>query len=351
MIRTFVWLLRSFSVSKFANNLMDFRLEKYINRSLIELLKNTTLGTNGAKYKHLDIEKRIHLVDNPLHFTLTKNQKILGNITFCNREKGIYLRYFAFDNRFQGTGKKRSKASKSLLKNKIELLFEQLELDENKSFYAYIDPKNTRSKWLSEQFRFQSQGKLITQTFSRFYPKASKQLQVIDNFNEIAALVRKQYGNHHYYFEKQSSLPEFLALKNENEELLAFAKFTKVNWEICRLPGKFGGILTKLIPFIPLLNKLIRPKLHSFIVPEIVSLLDEKPEHLQELFSSALAYYSVNSLVWWVDINDSIYQKNFKKINWGLLDKLVGRSEVEIVVRGKLTKSNVPFFVSAFDMI
>lgn len=330
---------------------MDFHLENNLNPALIELLKKTTLGTNGAKYKHLDIEKRVHLLDNPLHYSLKRKEKIIGNITFCNREKAIYLRYLAFDKRFQGTGIKKSNTSKNILKNKIKCLFEQLESEQKKCFYAYIDPKNTRSKWLSEQFGFVSQGKLVTQTFSRLYPKLSNNLSIIHDFNEISTIVRNQYRNHHFYFEKQCSLPEFLAIKNENNEILALAKFTKVNWEISRLPGKFGGILTKIICYIPFINKLINPKLHSFIVPEIVCLPSNKSIHLQQLFTSALAHHGVNSLIWWIDINDQIYLENFKKIKWGLMDKILGKSSVEIVVRGKNDKINYPFFVCAFDMI
>lgn len=330
---------------------MDFQFRNSFEPELILLLKHTTLGTNGAKYKNLDIEERILLADHPNSFSLKRSNNIIANITFCNRPHGHYLRYFAFDKRFQGAGEKKSNVNNSRIKEKIEYVFKQLESQDGKICYAYIDPRNTRSKWMSEQFGFKTYGTISTQAFSRFYPKSSNRLKVISDFSLISDLVRKQYGEHQYYFETQSAIPDFLTIQNENAEILALAKFTKVHWEISRLPGKYGALLTKLIPHIPFLNKLINPKLHAFIVPEIVCVPSNNKEHLEELFSSALAHYKVYSLLWWVDVKDAIYQQFQKKVKWGLLNKIIGVAPVDIVVRGDFKGNKAPFFICAFDMI
>jgi hypothetical protein len=330
---------------------MNFQFSCSFEPALILLLKQTTLGTNGAKYRHLDIEERIQLADNPLSFSLKRNESLIANITFCKREHALYLRYFAFDKRFQGTGEKKPNSRNSGLKGKIEEVFKELEFKENKCCYAYIDPKNTRSKWMSQQFGFKSRGTIATQAFSRFYPKKSVRLKIINDFNEISELVRQQYEKHQFYFEAQSGKPDFLGLKNDSDQIIALAKFTKVHWEINRLPGKWGGVVAKILPFIPLLNKLIHPKSHQFIVPEIVCIPSNKSEHLEELFSSALAHFNVNSLLWWVDEKDSVYKEFRSKVKWGFLDKMLGVSPVDIVVRGALKETDSPFFVCAFDMI
>ena len=41
-----------------------------ISENLLELLSGFELGTNGAKYVHLDIEERIKEADHPLSFSL-----------------------------------------------------------------------------------------------------------------------------------------------------------------------------------------------------------------------------------------------------------------------------------------
>ena len=46
-----------------------------ISENLIELLSGVELGTNGAKYVHLDIKERIKEADHPLSFSLERNNR------------------------------------------------------------------------------------------------------------------------------------------------------------------------------------------------------------------------------------------------------------------------------------
>ena len=127
-----------------------------------------------------------------------------------------------------------------------------------------------------------------------------------------------------------------------------------MNWEIVRLPGKLGRILVKIIPFIPVLNKLIKPKNHTFLVPEIVVIKDNNPTLLNELFSGILAAEKLNLLLWWIDKQDPLYRSIKDKIKWGFFNKLIGVNPVDVVERRNPTSkaiSKVPVFVTAFDMV
>ena len=84
-----------------------FKLRLEATPALLELLNNTTLGTNGAKYRHLDTSKRILEADNPLFLSVERNDKVLGNITFCQRDNFWYIRYFAFSTYTQSGIKKK----------------------------------------------------------------------------------------------------------------------------------------------------------------------------------------------------------------------------------------------------
>ena len=103
---------------------MQFEQSNEINADLVALFAQTVLGTNGAKYKHLDVVQSVKQTDNPLSFSLRRNELLIANITFCKRPFGLYLRYFAFDKRFQSRGKARAN-QKSSIKQKIEGVFEQ----------------------------------------------------------------------------------------------------------------------------------------------------------------------------------------------------------------------------------
>lgn len=338
--------------------LFKFRTE--VTSGILDLLQGTTLGTNGAKYKHLDTATRIYEADNPLFLAVERREKTLGNATFCRRDGHWYVRYFAFQSTLQSIGNKKShQKGNSLLKSELNSFFAQaLEGNQEhqpiKSFYAYIDPKNDKSKWMSESFGFKTIAHLATQSFSRVNPKKSNRLTICHDWNEIAPIIRPFYSGNKYYFETHCSKPPFYVLKNDANEIIACARTVNVNWEIVRLPGKLGGLLTKVIPYIPFLRKLIRPKKHQFLVPEIVWAENNDSEMLTELFESMLADQHLNLILWWTDIRNPLYRQVKSEINWGLLHKVIGVSPVDVVQLCSKTyqdQNQAPVFVTAFDMV
>lgn len=322
---------------------------------IIDLLESVTLGTNGAHYRHLDTRERISVADNPVFLSLERNGKVLGNITFCKRETNWYIRYFAFDNRFQASGNKKSSGDNLIKREIVSFFIDAFEKGDAKSFYAYIDPNNVKSLWMSENFGFKTISRIATQSFSRVSPKDSNRIQKINDWDEIRDNVRSNFSHYQYYFETQSSKPPFYILKDENDEIIANAKINLASWEIKRLPGKFGGVLTKLIPFIPRLNKIIRPKKHSFVVPDSVWVKDDNPKILEELFEGILFHEKQNLILWWLDEKDKLYCTVKSKTKWGLLHKIIGVSYANVVVRknGQIqsTEINQPVFTSGFDFI
>lgn len=337
-----------------------FKLREVATKEIIALLEQTTLGTNGAMYRHLDTGKRIHEADNPLFLSMERNEKVIGNITFCRRDSDWYIRYFAFHSLAQaGDKKKKEDKGNSFLKKELNQFFKDAfegQIDGNKmqSMYAYIDPKNDRSKWMSENFGFKVVSHLSTQTFSRLKPKFSKNLSLSTDWNEIQLLVEEHYRHHAYFFTSHADKPPFYILKNEVGSIIACARVTKVKWEIIRLPGRFGKVLTKAIPFMPLLNRLIKPSNHTFLVPEIVCVKDNDPRLLDELFSAILHEEKLNLMIWWQDQNDPLYLAVKEKVNWGPLNKIIGVSPVDVVQRtadGRSIFENRPVFVTAWDMV
>src|SRR5690606_333286 len=125
--------------------------------------------------------------------------------------------------------------------------------------------------------------------------------------------------------------PPFYCLKDEKGGLLAYAKFTTVNWEIVRMPGKLGGMFTKMIPYVPLLRKLIQPKNHVFLVPEIVWTTGNDAQLLTELFEGVLAREKRNLILWWIDRSDAFYLTVKPKVKWGILHRMIGETAVDVV--------------------
>jgi hypothetical protein len=335
-----------------------FYLRETPTEELLDLLDETVLGTSEARYRHLDTRERVSSADNPLFLTLERTNKVLANVTFCRRDAAWYIRFFAFQGAFQSKGKNHSSEKREgLLKNQLSQFFGaalngNVGAEKVKSFYAYIDSKNERSKWMSENFGFRVVGHLITQSFSRVYPKPSKKLHKIDDWNLVSTRVRNEFSLYTHYDEAHISTPPFYVLLDEQGEQIASAHIMTVRWEIERLPGKYGNVLTKIIPAIPFLRKLIKPKNHQFIVPDCVWAKQNDHEVLQELFSAILYEEKLNLMLWWAEENDALYQNLKNKVRWGLLHKLIGAAPVDVVVLEKEVKEIAsPFFVKGWDMV
>ena len=338
-----------------------FKLRNKPTEGIIKLLSSVSLGTNGAHYAHLDTRERILEADNPLFLSMERNEKTLSNVTFCRREKDWYVRYFAFDNSLQSGGRiKSSGKGNSFLKKELEGFFnETFELNEGlmpvDSFYAYIDPANSKSLWLSESFGFKTIGKIATQTFSRSKPKCSSRMTKIVEASDFLSIVRREFSAYNFYYESHVNQGPYFALKSNDGEILACAKIYRANWRIHRLPGKLGGAFTKLIPWIPIVRRIVNPKNHMFLVPEAVWVKDKDAKLLEELFEAILAEYKLNLIIWWADEKNHIYQEVQSKVKWGILNKLVGIAHANVVVLDnpniEINRNSNPIYTIGFDFI
>jgi hypothetical protein len=323
---------------------------------LLELLGNTTHGTNGAVYRHLDTRTRIREMDRPLFLSLERNGKVSANVTFCRREGNWYIRYFAFAAHLQaGASGNKSAGSGSRLKKELETFFQQQLAGEVKSFYAYIDPNNARSVAMGQTFGLKPVGELATQTFSRAYPRRNPHLEQITDPQRVLEWGTREFGNHRYWIADHVVKPPFYALRDKQGEVIAFAKVTQANWKIVQLPGKNGPLLTKLVPYIPILRKFIRPSRHVFLVAEAVYVRNADPQILEQLFEGILHACGQNLLLWWTDVNEPLYKAVKSKTSWGLMHRILGVSPVQVVARTsgntKIPKDIRPIFVTGIDLI
>lgn len=338
------------------NQFSVFTLKKEASDSLKELLHQTTYGTNGACYRHLDTLERIEELDNPLHLSLERNKKVLANITFCRRNQDWYIRFFSFDSIFRSNGSTKKRKGNSSLKTELQNFFDRglnegYEGEKIDRFYAYIEPHNSRSIQFSEQFGFNKVSTIITQTFSRIKPRISDKYVSDLKWDEVKFFMRDNYENHQYYFESYLEKGPFVGLRSEDGKLIACCKLNFATWVIEQLPGKNGKVLTKLIPYIPILNRLINPKKHTFIAPEAVCVIDKNPALLQELFESILHNNSKTLILWWIDINEPLLNYTKSKVKWGLLHKIIGVTKVNVMAKSNQELNKNLHFVSAKDMI
>ncbi|HZH86721.1 MAG TPA: hypothetical protein VFD77_05345 [Brumimicrobium sp.] len=336
-----------------------FVLRESYNDDVLELLKSVTLGSNGARYQHQKLEQRIQQIYKPLFLNLERNDKVLGNITFCRRPRNWYVRYFAFDLGMQATSHQpRSKAANSGLKKRVNGFFDSaFELKDNppELFYAYIDPRNERSLWMSQNFEFYTAAKIATQSFSRVKPKLQENVSAIKANDFLREKLKECYGDHPLYFTHHTFNDDPFYTLTVNNEVVAFAKTHSAEWKITRLPGKNGAFLKNIIPFVPGLRKVLRPNAHVFTVVDSIWCKENNHKLLEQLFEGVLFQEKTNTMIWWVDQKEPLYIDVKDKINWGLLNKVNGVHEVDLVIRTAKSEDEMSFdkptYVTGFDFI
>jgi hypothetical protein len=328
---------------------MNFVEQEQPTEAIKILISNTVLGSNGARYRHVNALEKLTKLDNPLYFSLMAKELCLGNIALCQREDSLYLRYFTFHPRFQATlnASKRIKDRESILKEEINVYLNSLISQTKQSIYAYIEPDNIRSLNMAKAFGFSPTAKIAMYHFSRRFPRASRQFKIL-TFDEAIPFIRKQFSNHSYYVENPKS--GIYAGWLINNEIAFVTRLHEGCWEIKSMKGAFGKLLINLIPWVPILNKIITPNCHKFLAFDSFLVLNPSIDtnELNAFLSAGLAHFNVRHMMHWVD--ESAASSNYLHgVRWGILDKIIGKSEISLMVKGH-AKSG-PYFIDAMDML
>lgn len=330
------------------------------NSSIIELIDKTYLGSRGAQYKLLDAPNRIHHLDHPQFYFIRRHEKVLGNITFCNRNKsGVsenYIRYFAFDQSVQAgkPGQNQLKKKPNRFKSLFKDLFERdaFDIAENFCYYAFVDQKNWKSMEMGTQFGFQSIGFFETRSFSRLKPKKRLSIRKLDNWEQkkYLDLLSNQYKNYNFFHPVNIDKGEVYGYF-ENEELICAACFYPTSWKIKSLPGKKGKYKIQMISRLPLLNRFFPDQKLNFLGLE--GLFCKNPERINQFLESVLELRSKNVIMIWSDVKCEVMQQITPFMKYGPLARLSKQELAHIIVKHNLNTdiySSKPSYISAYDI-
>lgn len=337
--------------------------------SVIELLSNTVIGTEGSLYQLLDTPTKVHQLHKPHFLFIERNEKAIGNVTICEREvqlnnsqqDTLYLRYFAFDQIFQG-GKDKGNAN-SNFHTYLKKLFETsnynpVDAENKKSVYwAFIDPQNARSLNMNSLLGFETIGTFKTTAFSRVNPKSNSQVFKITQADkeEVRGLAAGFYSNFDFYSEVHLFDNDDYYVFKEDGQIVAGIQANPIHWKIKSLPGASGKFLMKAAPFIPRIRKLINPKSHKFLATEGLFWKKGHEDKVEALLEGVLSKTQRNSLLIWTDHNNAMLDK--LEVKWGFIQKSKKDNRINIVAKfnkyGACEIENIKEskkYLSGFDM-
>ncbi|HIP36175.1 MAG TPA: hypothetical protein EYG85_04920 [Crocinitomix sp.] len=357
-------------------------LSKFVKQSatapktVVDLLSDITIGTNGAKYSHLHTKNKIHTLHQPKFIYLQKNHKAIANVTICKRPiyirkqpiDSFYIRYFAFksslQSRLKSHYKSHPKKGHSFFDEYLKILFstsnfnvEQPEYNPS-LFWAYIDPENQRSFNMGKRFGFETIGYFRTYGFSRFYPIQHKNVKRIQPKEQ--SLVKQQlldfYKDHAFYSNVHLFKHNDYFVYKHNGKIVAGVQTYNVHWRIDELPGIKGKIIVKVLPYIPFIRRIINPKSFKFLAVDQLFWKKEYQDKVQILLESVLAIQQKNALLLWLDDADYKMTAMIESLKLGIIQKLKSDNTIEIVAKfNQYNKTqideilNTKKYISGFD--
>lgn len=343
------------------------KIEREPDDQIIELLEENIIGTPGKSmlYKHVDVRKKVGMVSNPYFANLSIRNRLYGTICFSKRDvfisgksyQAFYLRYFTFRESFRTTNPKDHKRqTPSLIREDMAQIMKGkgLDFDRDLILYAYVDPGNTRSKRIIDEFGFEKAGSFQVIPFSRIWPKKSKYVEIAEEsrYAEIKEYLMESYKDEQLVsFENLFRRGNYFVFVDKGK-MVCGVQAIPDQWEILEMPGAGGKILMNVVPNIPILNRLFRPK-YKFVFFESVFCVDGYEKQLSLLFESTLVHYKVNSGILCMDQKSALYAK-VKKNKLGLKHKIQGEKQIDIVVKTSdknLINDNLPISVSGVDVL
>ncbi len=350
-----------------------FKHDSVHNPSILSLLENTTIGTNGAKYRHLHTAQKINALHSPHYFTIYRHEKAIANITICERPilfgdgylvETFYIRYFAFDTNFQTKKQIKNRNKSTIFQTYISNLLTTSNLDiespkyDPKIYWAIVDPENNRSLQMSEKYDFECITHIKTTAFSRFTLRQKKNVSLAKkkDHHDIFNMIRHFYTGYNgltdiHLFNNN----DYFVLK-ENDEIVAGIKASKVEWRIERLPGIMGQFLARILPYTPFLRRIINPNKYQFLATEGLFWKEGYAHQILPLLEGVLFEQGCHSMLLWTDVKNEKVNRLLSSINLGLLQKIKADNEVNLMAKfnnvsdkTKETFKKRPHYILGFD--
>jgi len=342
----------------------EYSIWKYegVPEKIISFFEQTSWGSAGAVYERKNSSELVRLLKDPYLFAVQKGEEIVGTAVFCHTAPLVLgspyncyiIRYFAASDVIRG---------KKLMKYYGGKVMEVVrDAEKEKTIYVgCVEKGNIRSYKVVENAGYEPLGLLSVNAFSRFFPKAQKNIARIKTESErkeILDLLHSFYSRHVLVHFDYLFLNDNYFVIRENGEVVAGCQFHRVHWAINNMPGFMGKVIMHVLPNVPFINKLFNPKKFEFLAFEGIYFKPGHEHTLLKLFEGLLHQEKLNSALFWMGENCPYREAIQKHGKPGLMQQFVKDSGVYIMTSWRnmsdeeidLLKSG-PLYASAFDYI
>ena len=361
---------------------LKVKVRAFGSPKIAELLRSTIMGTEGKlRYRQTEIVERMKKQRHIEFIEILKGTRVLGTTGIVTRQtrtaaevrRSLYVRYLSVAKGFKSRKRKRSGLGKKATRNsdrKSDLrdqIADQLtshfeapfiEEDREGAFYAYVEAENINSQNLCLSMGFNPIRKVQTLLFSRFQPTELKSASTIGFTDQpiIKQKLAEFYSEYSLYFEDQIFDTGFYFVLKEKDKIVAGIRATPVHWQLVEYPGFEGWLMTEVLPYLPMTNKLFKPGQFNFLAFDYAFYKDGNIKLLTELMSHCCALLGFHVGMFWGDQQAEI-TKTLQNSDLGFLNSVVGSVGADLMVRfvnsSKEYEQSIhqkPVFISALDM-
>jgi hypothetical protein len=328
----------------------------------LTFLKEIDWGSEGAVYQNMDTESVFRLIPEPHLIAILEANYILATGVFCHTKVHVgirsypcyYIRFFAASPLIKGKG-----IMKKYTARIMELIAEGV--TEKTIFFANVERGNRASYSVVKNSGYDPLFVVKTHGFSRFFPRKNDGVELISTKTEkaeISELLKVLYDQYSLVQRDTLFSRDNYHVIRKDGQIVAGCQYFRVHWVIRRMPGWSGKMIMRVLPVIPLLNKLFNPKKFIYLAFDAIYVRPGYEKELQSLFKHLLASEKLNSAIFWLGETCDIRKTILSGVKLGLLHRFVEKSDVYCMVHTvglseeeKKELEGLPAFAPAFDYI
>jgi hypothetical protein len=369
------------TVIKYKN--LEVRVSTESDDEINDLLASTIVGSEGGmQYTMRNIPARIANYGTSIRLvSLIRNYSLAAVIGTCHRECSlggtlhncIYLRFLSFRQQYQ-TGRVVHNTKKEeheqhegdSFRNQALRIFSKPHLlgfpgveEMGKSIlYAFVESKNERSKNLIQKAGYEYIRSFLTLAFSRFNPKPDIRVSVasMNEYPEISDELRSFYKEYSFYFDQFAFHNDSYYVLRESGRIVAGVSAVPTEYVIKNVPGVWGWIMMKVLPFFPFFRRLFAPGLFRFVSLGSIFYMPGREDALAPLFESVCAATGLNTCLTWADDRGPLYDVLRTRVSMGALNRMLNAKPGLVYARfvnyteeEKEPFYDAPAFIAGFD--
>jgi hypothetical protein len=362
---------------------LEVKVSDHANEGIIDVLEHAVQGSDGGlRFSLQNIPQRIAAYGNRIRFvSLYRKNQVKGTVGACFRITGqghlqyaaTYIRYLAFQSYYQADigwrhrQKTVIKAEKedSFKQKTLELLtkphlFDLPDLYENDRhvMYAFVESMNERSKNLVTQAGYEQIRSFLTVAFSRFSPGSDSRVQRLSEEErpEMESLLKDFYREYAFFMTDYAFHQGKYYVLKEGNEIIAGVLAIPTAYKVYDVPGVWGWVMMKVLPWVPYFRRLFRPGEFRYLVFDALYCRKGKEEVLATLFESACAKEGFNTGLMWLDDHSELYDLVRLEVKLGPLNRMLNAKPglvyarfINLSEKEKELFYDAPAYISGFD--